>query len=114
MGAGEGARQPAVADRIGGEHDEVVAFGVGPAHAGRSRRGCLQGEFGPEHGGQPVGAGRLGEAHDAVETVMIGDGEGFETEPDGLFHELLRVRGTIEEAEVGVTVQFGIWHPFCH
>ena len=46
-------------------------------------------EFGAEHGGQVVGPGGLGEADDAVEAVVVGDGQGAEAEPDRFFHQFL-------------------------
>jgi hypothetical protein len=43
---------------------------------------------------------------------MIGDGERFVSELDGTLHEVFGVRGTIEEGEIGVTVEFGVsGHP---
>src|ERR1700728_1358037 len=40
------------------------------------------GELGTEHGGEPEGPGRLGEADHAVEAVVIGQGQGRQAEPD--------------------------------
>ena len=65
-------------------------------------------DLGPEHRGQPDRTGCLGEADHPVEPVVIGEGEGVETEPDGLLDELLGVRRPVEEREVAVAVQFGI------
>ena len=65
-------------------------------------------DLGAEHGRQPDRPGRLGEADDAVQPVVVGERERFETEPGCLFGELLRMRGTVEEGEVRVAVQLGI------
>ena len=71
---------------------------------------CAQGDLGTEHGRQSDGARRLGEAHHAVETVVIGDRQRLETETRGLLRQLLGMRGTVEEREVGVAVQLGVRH----
>ena len=67
-----------------------------------------QRQLGAEHGRQTGGAGRLGEAHDAVEPVVVGEGERLEAEPGGFVDELLGMRGTVEERVVGVAVQLGV------
>ena len=131
-------RQVAEADRLGqpgiprrpvGEQHEVTALwigGVAVGHlagrrlgggrhlaAGDPRRGIepgRQGDLGAEHRRHAHGPRRLGEAHHAVEAVVIGERERFETEPGSLHHQLLRVRGAVEEGEVGVAVQLGVRH----
>ena len=75
-------------------------LGVGEARGQR--------QLGAEHGRQAGGAGGLGEAHDAVEAVVIGEGERLEAEPGGFVDELLGVRGAVEERVVGVAVQLGV------
>ena len=69
-----------------------------------------QGDLGAEHRRQPDGAGRLGEADDPVEAVVIGDGEGVEAQSGRLGGQLLRVRRAVEEREVGVAVELGVGH----
>ena len=78
------------------------ALGVGEAWGQR--------QLGAEHGRQAGGAGGLGEAHDAVEAVVVGEGERLEAEPGGFVDELLGMRGTVEERVVGVAVQLGVRH----
>ena len=60
--------------------------------------------------GSPTAAGRLGEADDPVEAVVIGDGQRLEAQPGGLGGQLLGVRRAVEEREVGVAVQLGVGH----
>ena len=82
--------------------------GSGPPPVRRRPARGHQGELGAEDGRQPHRPGRLGEADHPVEAVVVGEGEGAEAEPGRLGHELLGVRGTVEEAEVGVAVQLGV------
>jgi hypothetical protein len=44
----------------------------------------------------------------AAEAVVVGDGESGVAQPGGGGHQILGVRGAVEEAEVGVAVQLGI------
>ena len=120
-------RQAGVAGGPVGEQQEVVAVRVGGVTVGHQpgahlRRGRFLGQdhrllggearcqrdLGAEHGRHADGPGRLGEADDAVEAVVIGDGERFQPEPGGLGGQLLGVRGAVEEREVGVAVQLGV------
>ena len=131
-------RQVAEAQRAGqagvpvgpvGEQQEVVAVGVGGVAVGdppggdlgqrvapRARHPLVRGQarrqrdLGAEHGRHPDRAGGLGEADDAVEAVVVGEGEGLEAEAGGLGGQLLGVRGAVEEREVGVAVQLGVGH----
>ena len=113
-----------------GEQQEVVAVGVGGVAVGHpagvhlgQRVGLVadvtrcsgdeagrERDLGAEHGRHPDGAGRLGEADDAVEAVVVGQGEGLEAEAGGLGGQLLGVRRPVEEGEVGVAVQLGVGH----
>ena len=68
----------------------------------------VEGELGPEDGGDLERLGRLGEADDAVEAVVVGDGERGQAESRRLLHQLLGVRRPVEEAEVRVAVQLGV------
>ena len=125
----ERAGEAGVTGRPVGEQQEVVAVGVGgvavghPAgvHLGQRvlleqrhppvrREAGRERDLGAEHGRHPDGAGCLGEADDAVEAVVVGQGEGIEAEAGGLGGQLLGVRRPVEEGEVGVAVQLGVGH----
>ena len=99
--------EPGVPARPGGEHDQMCAFGIGhPVR--RARR--AEGELGAEHRRQADRARRLREADDSVEAVVVGECEGFETEPSRFLHELFGMAGAVEEAEVRVAVQLRVRH----
>ena len=123
--------QTGVAGRPVGEHQQVLAVRIGrvacraparwPPAAGcrprcatwRRDRAAVaggEGDLGAEHRGQADRACRLGEAHHAVEPVVIGERQRLETQPGGLLRQLLGVRGAVEEREVGVAVQLGVGH----
>ena len=123
------AGQPGVALRPVGQQQQVRAVGIRGVRIGhpaggdlgervrfrtrRPRRGLESGrerDLGTEHRRQPDRPGRLGEADDAVEAVVVGDGEGVEPEPGSLGGQLLGVRGPVEEGEVGVAVELGVGH----
>ena len=57
-------------------------------------------QLGAEDRRHPQLAGGLGEADDAVEAVVIGEGERLEAEAGGLGDELLGVRRPVEERGV--------------
>ena len=112
---GDRAREVAVALRSACQDEQVRGAGVG--HAG----GCVehtvrarQVELGAEDGGQPDLAGRLGEAHHAVQPVVVGDGERGEPEAHGLGSHLLGVVRTVEEAEGGVCVELRVGRALSH
>ena len=118
MGLGDGPTEPAVALGVAGQDHQVGPHRVGGARPGRRPHGAGgrrgpgdQSELGSEDGGQPHGPGRLGETDHPVEAVVIGEGEGAQPEPGRLGHQLLGVRGAVEEAEVGVAVQLGVAAP---
>ena len=123
------AGEPGVALRPVGEQQQMVAVGIGRVAVGhppgvhlRARLGLVehhlllggeaggQGDLGAEHRRQPDGAGRLGEADDPVEAVVIGEGEGVQAQPGGLGGQLLGMRRAVEEREVGVAVELGVGH----
>ena len=52
--------------------------------------------------------GRGGESDDAVETLVVGDGEAAEAKLEGPLDEVLDRRRTVEEREVGVAVELGV------
>ena len=97
-----------VALRVAGEDEEVFAHRVGRAGSRQVHGRLFQGELGTEHGGQADGSRRLGEADDAVEAVVVGEGQGLEVEPGRLLGQLLGVRRAVEEREVGVAVELGV------
>jgi hypothetical protein len=105
----DGAGEPVVALLAPGQHDQVVALRVGVAVLGRAE---AERELGAEHGREAGALGGLREAHDAVEAVMVGEGEPVEPEPHGLVDELLGRGDPVEEAEVGVHVEFGVGDPW--
>src|SRR5690606_21246684 len=55
--------------------------------------------------------GGLGEPGRAVHAVVVGDRDGVEFEARRLLDQFLGVARAVEEAEVGVTVQFGVGNP---
>jgi len=73
-----------------------------------------KGDFGPEDGGQASCGRGFGEPDRPVHAVVIGDGQRLEPQAHRLFHQLVGVRSTIEEAEIGVAVQLGVRGPFTH
>jgi hypothetical protein len=92
----DGAREPPVALRTPGEHEQVLL-----AH----------GELGAEDAGQPEAAGSLREAHDAVEPVVVRQRQPGQPAPHGLHHQLLGLARSVEEAERRVGVQLGVARP---
>jgi hypothetical protein len=99
------ARQPGVTLRAVRQHQQVPPLGVGLTVL-RFRQ--VQRQLRTEDGRQRQPPGRLGEPHHPVEPVVIGDGEPGQSQPRRLLGQLLGVAGAVEEAEVGVTVQFGV------
>ncbi len=55
--------------------------------------------------------GRLPEPGDAVEPVVVGYGQRVVSELDSTVNQVLGMGGTVEEREVGVTVQLGVHLP---
>ena len=90
LGLAHGPGQQGVAPGVTGDDDEV---GLPGAHSGIGVAdrygGAPEGELGAEDGGHPELAGGLGEAHDAVEAVVVGEGQGLEPEADGLLDQHL-------------------------
>ena len=122
--------EPGISCRAVGEHQQVLTVRIGhvsfvvtghpelllgvglaagdaaiPRPASRTGTEC---DLGAEHRRQPHRACRLGEPHHAVQAVVIGDGERLQAESGRLFGELLRMRRTVEEREVGMTVELGV------
>ena len=98
----------AVGHPAGGHLGQRVGLLAG--HLLRGAEAGREGDLGAEHGRHPDGAGRLGEADDAVEAVVVGEGEGLQAQPGRLGGQLLGVRRAVEEREVGVAVQLGVGH----
>ena len=101
----DGAGEPVIALLAPGEHEQVRADRVGLAVL-RLRQ--LERELGAEHGLQLQRLGGLGEAHDAVEAVVVGDREGVQAEPLRLFGHLFGRGRPVEERERRVRVQLGV------
>ena len=57
---------------------------------------------------QPHGLGRPDEAHRAVQTGVVGDGQPGQPQLDGPLDQVVRRRGAVEEREVRVAVQFRV------
>jgi hypothetical protein len=116
MALGDGAGKTRVAGRIPGDDYQVGAGRIGRpgARGGRGGLWCKagamagEGELGPEDGGHPRLLCRLGEAHDTVEPVVVGQRQGVEPEAGGFGDELLGVRGAVEEAEVRMAVELRV------
>jgi hypothetical protein len=87
------------------EHHEVLAGGIVHADAIVAR---VEGHLAAEDRRETEGPGGLGEAHDAVESVVVGQCETREAEPRALGGELLGVARAVEEAEAGVGVEFAV------
>ena len=105
--------QTGVPDRPRRKHHEVLTGRIGVAVGWRAGR--VERELGAEHGGETGGAGGEGEAHHAVEPVVVGDGQGGEAQAGGLVGQLLGMAGPVEEREVRMAVQLrvatGHWRP---
>jgi hypothetical protein len=82
----------------------------GPVGQNHEVRAVEQRELGAEDRGQTHRLGCHCEADDPVEAVVVGDGERGEPQPGGFVDQLLGVAGTVEEREVGVTVQLRVPH----
>lgn len=67
-------------------------------------------ELGTEHRLHVKLPGRLGEADDSVQAIVIGQCDGPQVQPGGLLDELLRRARPVEEAVGRVRVQFGVGH----
>ena len=104
MRRGQLPRQPSVAFRAAGQHQQVRAGRVRLLGAGtRPQR-----QFGAEHGTHVQFRGRFGEPHRPVQAVVVGQREGTQIQPGGLFDQLLRRAGPVEEAVRRMRMQLGI------
>ena len=73
-----------------------------------ARHVMSQRQLRPEHRRHPEFPCRLGKSDDAVEAVVIGDGQCSQIQPLGLGDHLLRHRRAVEEAVGAVRMQFGV------
>ena len=101
---GQLPRQPSVAFRSAGQHQQVRAGRIGLLGAGNPP----QRQLGAEDGAQVELGGRFGEPHRPVKAVVVGQRQGAQTEPGGLLDQFLRRAGPVEEAERRMRVQLGI------
>jgi hypothetical protein len=69
---------------------------------------AIECEFAPKNRPKSEGSSGLGEAHDAVETVVISERETRESEPRALGGELFGVARPVEKAEARVGVEFAV------
>ena len=83
-----------VADGAAGQDGQVGAVGKGELGAVNSR--------------QAVGTTRLSMLDDAGSTIVIGEGEGLQTELNGSRCQVIGFVGSVEEGVCGVGVQLGI------
>ncbi len=104
---GDGGGEAVVAGLAACEDEQVGALGVGHALL-RAREPERQ--LGAEHRREAVRFSGLGQAHNTVEAVVVGQREPAEPEPCGLLQQFFGARGAVEEAEGGVRVQFGVGH----
>ena len=88
----------------------VTRGSVGQHHQSTGPTMIVDRDVAAEDGGQSHRARGLGEAHHAVEAVVVGDGQRRQLQALGFLHQLLGVRRSGEEGEVGVAVKFGVGH----
>ena len=101
-------RQPRVPDRPLREHEQVLAGRI--RHPVREPPRRVERELRTEHRGQADFARGFGEAHHAVEPVVIGERERGQPEPRRFFDQLFGMARPVEEREIRMTVQLGIRH----
>ena len=89
------SRPPSAARR----DDEPVGIG---------RRGIQELDLDPEHRPEPHRRCRGGEPHDAVQPVVIGDGQPRQPELRRPLGHVLDRRRAVQEREVGVAVELGV------
>ncbi len=101
LGGGRGAGGGSVyrrADR------GAVTLGAGPICGDAWAEERLYLYFSSIYGFDPVFGAGFGEADDAVEPIVVGEGQGGLAECSGAGHELLNATAAVEEREVGVYV----------
>ena len=72
------------------------------------RRGQPQAEFGAVDGPHAQLAGGVGEPHHPVHAVVVGQRDRVQPGPGRLLHQLLRVGGAVQEAEVRMHMQLRV------
>ena len=111
VGDADGAAQVGVTLRVASQHEQMPARRIGGAHPRRDhalglrlRNRHIQRKLGTEDRRHAVRFGGLGEPHDAVHAVVIGERHRVETEVDRLLDHLLRRARAVEETERRVGV----------
>ena len=108
MRRGQLPRQPPVAFRAAGQHQQMRAGRIRLLGAGlRYGRGS-QRQLGAEHGTHVEFRRRFGEPHRPVQAVVVGQREGAQIQPGRLFDQLLRCAGPVEKAVRRMRMQLGI------
>jgi hypothetical protein len=79
--------------------------GAGRVRDAVLRAGQVQAQLGAERGAHANLLGGFGDAHHAVEAVVVGQREGCDAHPGGLLGQFLRVAGAVEDTEVAVRVR---------
>jgi hypothetical protein len=97
--------QPAVTLGIARQHKQVFTFRV---RYPVLWCGEAETELGPEDRFDAQLACRLGETHHSVHPIVISDRDRVQAQPRRLLNQLLGMAGTVQKAEVGVAVQFGV------
>ena len=105
LGLGDRPGQLVVAGHASGEHQQVLALGVGHPVL---RHGQTERELGAVDRAQVVRRRGLGEPRRGVEAVVVGDGQRIQAEAHGLLDQFLGVVDAVKEAEVAVAVQLGV------
>ncbi len=104
VGVGEEPVQVAVPDEVLREQDEVERLGVGLPFLVPHR---APGDIGLDADDRldPLGFRRLVEGDRAVQGAVVGQGQGVESEPLGLVHEVADPPEPVEQGELGVDVE---------
>ena len=101
---GQLPRQPSVALRAAGQHQQMRAGRIRLLGAGAGS----QRQLGAEHGTHVEFRGRFGEPHRPVQAVVVGQREGTQIQPGSLLDQLLRRAGPVEKAVRRMRMQLGI------
>ena len=98
------SRQPSIALRPAGQHQQVRSWRIGILGAVATAERQLR----AEHRLHLEFLGGLREPHHPVEPVVVGERDGPQIEPGGLLDEFLRRAGAVEEAVRRMRVQLGV------
>lgn len=107
MRRGQLPRQPPVAFRAAGQHQQMRAGRIRPLGAGRRYRGS-QRQLGAEDRAHVDFRSRFGEPHRPVQAIVVGQRQGTQAQPSGLGDQLLGRAGPVEEAVRRMRMQLGI------